>query len=123
VTALYTSGAWSWGRLPGAELLASREAKAAFDGTNLVLAVTSLFASGPSLRCSLIQRHLMIDRLLADAGAKHVLELAAGLSPPGGAGPPRPPPRPPPRAPAPRRPPQRPPPPRPRRRPPARRPP
>ncbi|HKA90641.1 MAG TPA: class I SAM-dependent methyltransferase [Haliangiales bacterium] len=80
VTALYTSGAWSWGRLPGAELLASREAKAAFDGTNLVLAVTSLFASGPSLRCSLIQRHLMIDRLLADAGAKHVLELAAGLS-------------------------------------------
>src|SRR5262249_45513883 len=27
VTALYTSGAWSWGRLPGAELLASREAQ------------------------------------------------------------------------------------------------
>lgn len=80
VTALYTNGAWSWARLPGAELLASREAKAAFDATNLVLSVTGLFASGPSLRCSLIQRHLMIDRLLADAGAKHVLELAAGLS-------------------------------------------
>jgi O-methyltransferase involved in polyketide biosynthesis len=80
VTALYTSGAWSWGGLPGAELLASREANAAFDATNLVLSITALFAAGPSLRCSLLQRHLMMDRLLAESGAEHVLELAAGLS-------------------------------------------
>src|SRR5262249_24903045 len=31
----------------------------------------------------LVQRHLMIDRIARDAGAKHVLELGAGLSPRG----------------------------------------
>jgi len=35
VTALYTSAAWSWAKLPGAELLFHRRAKAVFDGTNL----------------------------------------------------------------------------------------
>jgi O-methyltransferase involved in polyketide biosynthesis len=80
VTALYTNGAWTWAGLPGADLLASREANATFDATNLVLAIGGAIVSAPSLRCSLVQRHVMIDHLLAQAGARHVLELAAGLS-------------------------------------------
>jgi O-methyltransferase involved in polyketide biosynthesis len=78
LTALYTSATWTWARLPGADLLASREAKAVFDVTNLALAIPRALRRGPSLACSLVQRHLMIDRLV-ERGA-HVLELAAGLS-------------------------------------------
>lgn len=80
ITALYTNGTWTWGRLPGAELLASRAAKTVFDCTNLALAATKPLTRAPSLRCSLLQRHVIIDKLLEAAGAKHVLELAAGLS-------------------------------------------
>jgi O-methyltransferase involved in polyketide biosynthesis len=81
VAALYTSGAWAWARLPGSELLASRRARAVFDGANLALALPRALRGAPSLPCSLVQRHVMIDRLAT--GAPHVLELAAGLSPRG----------------------------------------
>jgi O-methyltransferase involved in polyketide biosynthesis len=78
ITALYTNATWTWAKLPGAEMLASRDAKAVFDVTNLALAVPRMLRHGPSLPCSLVQRHVMIDRLVE--GATHVLELAAGLS-------------------------------------------
>ena len=81
VTALYTSGAQSWGGLPGAELLATKEARIVFRFTNAALCVVRLFRRRlPSLRCSLVQRHLMIDRLVREAAPRQVLELAAGLS-------------------------------------------
>src|SRR5262249_29844996 len=57
-----------------------RAAKAVFDCTNLALAATRPLTRAPSLRCSLLQRHVIIDKLLETAAAKHVLELAAGLS-------------------------------------------
>jgi O-methyltransferase involved in polyketide biosynthesis len=78
VTALYTSAAWRWGGLPDADLFASREAQAVFDTTNLALAL--LARGAPALPEGLVQRHRVIDRLLAEAGVAHVLELAAGLS-------------------------------------------
>ena len=65
MTALYTNGAWAWAKLPGAELLADRDAKAVFDVTNAVLALPAALRRAPSLRCSLVQRHVMIDRLIA----------------------------------------------------------
>ena len=80
VTALYTSAAWSWAKLPGAELLFHRRAKAVFDGTNLALALPRALGRAPWLPASLVQRHLMIDRLVSDSGATEILELAAGLS-------------------------------------------
>jgi len=82
LTALYTNGAWSWGELPCAELLENRDARAVFAVTNSALALARP-AWGPSLRCGLVQRHLMIDRLFAGSRARHVLELAAGLAPRG----------------------------------------
>jgi O-methyltransferase involved in polyketide biosynthesis len=78
VTALYTNGAWAWARLPGAELLVDKDGTAVFNVTNFVLALPAALRRAPSLRCSLVQRHVMIDRLIA--GAEDVLELAAGLS-------------------------------------------
>jgi O-methyltransferase involved in polyketide biosynthesis len=81
VTALYTSAAWAWGKLPNAELLASADAKRVFDATNLVLGATRLVRRRlPSLPHSLVLRHLIIDALLEESGATRVLELAAGLS-------------------------------------------
>ncbi len=81
VTALYTSQTWAWGELPCAHLFETREAKRVFDATNAALAAASLFRRGePSLRCSLVHRHAMIDHLLRASGARYVLELAAGLS-------------------------------------------
>ena len=81
VTALYTSAAWAWGKLPCAELLACDEARRVFAATNFALAVTSLFKRAqPSLRHSLVQRHLIIDALVAESGITRVVELAAGLS-------------------------------------------
>src|SRR5262249_59090397 len=69
VTALYTSGAWAWARLPGTDLLASKDAARVFAVTNGALALGGLFTRAPSLRCSLVQRHLIIDGLLAESGA------------------------------------------------------
>jgi O-methyltransferase involved in polyketide biosynthesis len=79
-TALYTSATWSWARLPGAELLASRDADRVFAVTNAALRVARP-TWARALPRGLVQRHLMIDRLVD--GARSVLELAAGLSPRG----------------------------------------
>jgi O-methyltransferase involved in polyketide biosynthesis len=84
VTALYTAGAWAWAGLPGAELLASADARRVFGATNAALAVARLFTPGlRSLRHALVHRHAMIDHLARASGARQVLELAAGLSPRG----------------------------------------
>lgn len=85
VTALYTSQTWAWGGLPCADLFATVEGKKVFDITNAALALAGIFMGRlPPLRHSLIHRHTMIDRLLAEARAEasevQVLELAAGLS-------------------------------------------
>jgi O-methyltransferase involved in polyketide biosynthesis len=78
VTALYTAGTWAWLGLPGAELYRSVDTDRVFAVTNAVLAVVGWFRTGPSLRHSLAQRHVMIDALCA--GSSLVIELAAGLS-------------------------------------------
>jgi O-methyltransferase involved in polyketide biosynthesis len=81
VTALYTAQTWGWGGLPGAELLASEEGKRVFDATNLALSIARPFLRDTrSLRHSLLHRHTMIDRLATTSGARHIVELAAGLS-------------------------------------------
>jgi O-methyltransferase involved in polyketide biosynthesis len=81
VTALYTSQAWRWGGLSHAELFDHPAGRLAFLLTNGVLAAARLVAPRrPSLRHSLLQRHVMIDELLRRSGAKVVLELASGLS-------------------------------------------
>jgi O-methyltransferase involved in polyketide biosynthesis len=80
-TALYTAGVWAWAGMPGAELFHDRLVQRAFGTVNAVLAVASLFVRRPpSLRHSLVQRHVMIDRVLEAQAPAHVLELAAGLS-------------------------------------------
>ncbi len=81
VTALYTAQAWRWGKLDGAELFTSWKGRDVFNATNLALGVARLFRRDvPSLRHGLVQRHVMIDRLVAAAASPQVLELAAGLS-------------------------------------------
>jgi O-methyltransferase involved in polyketide biosynthesis len=80
VTALYTAETWAWGGLSGAELFTSEDSKRVFGATNAALGVAGLFRKDPSLRHGLVQRHTMIDHLLRGAGARRVIELAAGLS-------------------------------------------
>ncbi len=80
-TALYTAGVWTWAHFPGAELLDHRDSRAALGAVTVALAAARPFhRRPPSLRHSLVQRHVMIDRLLADSGCQVCLELAAGLS-------------------------------------------
>jgi O-methyltransferase involved in polyketide biosynthesis len=78
VTALYTSGAWSWGRCAGAEMLATVDARRVFAVTNAAIAVATL--RRPQLPYMLLHRHAMIDHLMRASSAPRVLELAAGLS-------------------------------------------
>src|SRR5688572_17265548 len=81
VTALYTAQTWAWAGLDQADLFSTRRSRGVFDATNLVLGVArALRPDAPSLRHGLAQRHILIDRLLAESGATQVLELAAGLS-------------------------------------------
>lgn len=82
VTALYTSQVWAWGKLPCADLFATAEGKRVFDATNAALAVSKALGRQPwaPLRVALLQRHLMIDHLVADAPRPRIIELAAGLS-------------------------------------------
>jgi len=84
VTAKYTGHCWKFGKFEGAELLDTDESKFIFDVTNAVLDLTS-GKSAPSLPHSLVQRHMIIDRLLSDwlrdeGGRGQVLEIASGLS-------------------------------------------
>jgi O-methyltransferase involved in polyketide biosynthesis len=81
VTALYTAHAWMWGGLDGADLFATRRSRDVFNATNLALGTARIVRRDlPSLRHGLVQRHVMIDRMLAASGCAQVLELAAGLS-------------------------------------------
>jgi O-methyltransferase involved in polyketide biosynthesis len=81
VTALYTSAAWAWGKLPNAELFASKEGERVFHVVNAVMALARpFFARLPPLAKSLLHRHAMIDHLLTASRCTQVLELAAGLS-------------------------------------------
>ena len=80
ITAQYTSAVWAWGKLPCAELFATTDAQRVFDVTNAALAAATLLRPRTPLRIALLQRHAMIDHLLAEAAPARVLELAAGLS-------------------------------------------
>lgn len=81
ITALYTSGVWSWAGFSGAELLASKDGRRLFKLVNAVLGVGRLFRRrSPALRYTLLHRHAIIDHLVSASGPKQVLEVAAGLS-------------------------------------------
>ncbi len=81
ITALYTSECWAWGGLPGAELLRSDDGKRVFGVVNVALAAARPFLSSPSpLPEGLLHRHVLLDRLVAEARPSCVVELAAGLS-------------------------------------------
>ncbi|MEZ4399671.1 MAG: class I SAM-dependent methyltransferase [Kofleriaceae bacterium] len=81
VTALYTAQAWAWGKFDGAALFKTWKGRDVWNATNLALGTARLFRRDlPSLRHGLVQRHAMIDALVAGAGCGQVLELAAGLS-------------------------------------------
>ncbi len=81
VTALYTSAVWSWGGLADADLFETKEANRVFGAVNAALGLQRLFRpSMERLAHGLVQRHLMIDRLIAQSGCGQVLELACGLS-------------------------------------------
>ncbi len=83
-TALYTAGVWAWARLACAELFDHAESRNVFGVVNFALSLAGIFRlRAPSLRHSLVQRHVMIDRLLDESGCAQILELAAGLSPRG----------------------------------------
>jgi O-methyltransferase involved in polyketide biosynthesis len=81
VTALYTSAAWSWGRLPNAELFDHVDARRVFGVVNTVLGIARPFIGlRTALPIALLHRHTLIDALLKASGAERVLELGAGLS-------------------------------------------
>jgi O-methyltransferase involved in polyketide biosynthesis len=81
VTALYTAGVWAWSRQPGAELFAHQDARRVFRATNFALACARPYRTKPpSLRHSLVQRHVVIDRVVRNARPARVLELASGLA-------------------------------------------
>lgn len=81
VTALYTSQVWRWGNLPCADLFDLRQARAVYRAVNAALAIGH-FLRGEKflLRQALLQRHVLIDRLVRDARPAQVLEIACGLS-------------------------------------------
>lgn len=84
VTALYTAATWNWAGLPGADVLHTPGAQRVFGATNRVLDLLRWFVRGrPSLRHELVHRHVLIDRVVQDAEASAVIEIAAGLSPRG----------------------------------------
>ncbi len=82
VTALYTSAAWHEAGYPNAELVLHPKALGVFRAVNGTLALTRGLRAGTEapLPMALAQRHTLIDRLVAESGARSVIELAAGLS-------------------------------------------
>ena len=90
ITALYTNGASTRQDFPGARLLACEDADMVFGITNGFLRLATITRRLPNLAASVIQRHAMLDHLLAEELAAtraprgpFVLEIAAGLSPRG----------------------------------------
>jgi O-methyltransferase involved in polyketide biosynthesis len=72
--------------MPCAELLASGRTRGVFRWTNAIHDFARRFRpEAPVLRASLVQRHQVLDDLVAAAANPQVLELAAGLSPRGAA--------------------------------------
>ena len=80
MTAMYTSAAWASGKLPNADLLVTPEAERVFRMVNGALGLARPFTKAPSLETSLLERHRVLDELLAKSGISNVIELAAGLS-------------------------------------------
>lgn len=92
VTALYTAEVWRREGFPGAELLASPDARRVFGATDGALRLARLLGGlGRWLRgerwsplpVALAHRHALIDRWAQTHDAEVVLELASGLSPRG----------------------------------------
>jgi O-methyltransferase involved in polyketide biosynthesis len=81
-TGLYTAGVWAWAGIPGSELLDHADARRALSAVTFALGAAGLFArrAPPSLRHSLVQRHVILDALVLESGTTSVIELAAGLS-------------------------------------------
>ncbi len=81
ITALYTAQVWKWAKFDGGDLFGTWRGRDVFNATNLSLGIARVFRRGlPSLRHSLAQRHAMIDAIMAESGARQVVELASGLS-------------------------------------------
>ncbi len=80
MTAMYTSATWAWGKLPNADLLVTPEAERVFRMVNGALGLARPFTRAPALEKSLLERHRVLDELLAESGLTTVIELAAGLS-------------------------------------------
>ena len=89
VTALYTAGAWAWGAMPCAELVADQDTARVFRVVNAALAIARVLRlEAAPLAPSLLHRHAAIDHLLGawthassrESPRRRVLELAAGLS-------------------------------------------
>jgi len=80
ITALYTSGCWTWAGFAGADLLDHVDSRRVFGATNLVVGPVTRLRGLPSLPHSLVQRHTIIDRVVAETRPAAVLELAAGFS-------------------------------------------
>lgn len=80
ITALYTGGVWASAGFSRADLYASTQMVRVFRVVEGVLALARALVGGPSLRHSLVQRHVMFDAWVREVGPRVVLELAAGLS-------------------------------------------
>lgn len=84
VSALYTSATWHWGSLPCANLVMPAGARALFRFVNAYLVFYRwLNPEKFSLQHTLLHRHTAINRLLANAKCRQVIEIAAGFSPRG----------------------------------------
>jgi len=85
VTAVYTAYAWIWGDMPYARLFYHPLSRILFWAVNFFLGMYRLarllsFRPVPSLRHSLVLRHLLIDSALRETGVLQVMELASGFS-------------------------------------------
>jgi O-methyltransferase involved in polyketide biosynthesis len=84
VSALYTSATWRWGNVPCADLVMPSGAQALFRVVNAYMLVYRwLNPEKFSLQHTLLHRHTAINRLLANANCRQVIEIAAGFSPRG----------------------------------------
>ena len=92
ITALYTAEVWRRGGLPGADLLATKDAERVYGATQAALGIARIFSAlgrlvgrvrYSPLPVALLHRHTYLDHLVRESKADAVIELAAGLSPRG----------------------------------------